>query len=94
MSFEPRDYLSHILVEADYLLKQSAGLSFDDFVMNETLQWPNSRRDIMYEPAAVSRLVGPAAFRQCVRQHHYSAEVTGPVPTIPPQSASESPRLP
>jgi len=31
MSFEPRDYLGHILVEADYLIDQSAGLSFEDF---------------------------------------------------------------
>ncbi|MEX2528046.1 MAG: DUF86 domain-containing protein [Gemmatimonadota bacterium] len=38
MSFEPRDYLSHILAEADYLLATSEGLSFTDFVANETLQ--------------------------------------------------------
>ena len=38
MLFEPRDYLRHILVEADYLINQSAGLSLEDFVANETLQ--------------------------------------------------------
>jgi len=38
MSFEPRDYLSHILVEADYLLDQTAGLTRDEFVANETLR--------------------------------------------------------
>jgi len=38
MSFEPRDYLRHILVEADYLLAQSADLSFEEFVANETLR--------------------------------------------------------
>jgi len=27
MSFEPRDYLRHILVEVEYLLDQSHGLS-------------------------------------------------------------------
>jgi len=27
MSFEPRDYLRHILVEADYLIDRSAGLT-------------------------------------------------------------------
>ena len=35
MSFEPRDYLSHIVVEADYLIDQSAGLSFEAFIANE-----------------------------------------------------------
>jgi len=38
MSFEPRDYLRHILVEADYLLDQTAGLTRDEFVANETLR--------------------------------------------------------
>jgi uncharacterized protein with HEPN domain len=27
MCFEPRDYLRHILVEADYLIKQSTGVT-------------------------------------------------------------------
>jgi hypothetical protein len=31
MYFEPRDYLRHIVVEADYLIGRSAGLSFDQF---------------------------------------------------------------
>jgi uncharacterized protein with HEPN domain/predicted RNase H-like HicB family nuclease len=38
MSFEPRDYLRHILVEADYLIGQSAGLSVVEFLANETLR--------------------------------------------------------
>ena len=38
MSFEPRDYLRHIVVEADYLIGQAAGLSFEAFVANETLR--------------------------------------------------------
>lgn len=38
MSFEPRDYLRHILVEAEYLLGQSAGLTFAEFMANETLR--------------------------------------------------------
>ena len=38
MSFEPRDYLRHILAEADYLLAASEGLTFDTFVGDETLQ--------------------------------------------------------
>ena len=38
MSFEPRDYLRHILVEADYLIVRSAGLSFEAFVADDTLR--------------------------------------------------------
>ena len=38
MSFEPRDYLRHILVEADYLVAQTADLTRDAFVANETLR--------------------------------------------------------
>ena len=38
MSFEPRDYLRHIMVEVDYLLDRQAGLGFDDFRGNETLR--------------------------------------------------------
>jgi uncharacterized protein with HEPN domain len=38
MSFEPRDYLRHILVEADYLVSQTAGLTRDEFLSNETLR--------------------------------------------------------
>ena len=38
MSFEPRDYLHHILIEADYLVGRSEGLSFDAFAADETLR--------------------------------------------------------
>jgi len=38
MSFEPRNYLHHILIEADYLVGRSAGLSFDEFVASDTLR--------------------------------------------------------
>jgi uncharacterized protein with HEPN domain len=38
MSFEPRDYLRHILEEVEYLLDQSQGLSFDRFAADETLR--------------------------------------------------------
>jgi len=38
MSFEPRDYLRHILVEADYLIDRSAGLSYEAFTSDETLR--------------------------------------------------------
>ena len=38
MSFEPRDYLRHIVVEADHLTAQTTGLEFDQFMANETLR--------------------------------------------------------
>ena len=38
MSFEPRDYLRHILAEADYLIETSAGLTLEQFLDDETLQ--------------------------------------------------------
>ena len=38
MSFEPRDYLRHILAETDFLLQHSEGLSFSAFESNETLR--------------------------------------------------------
>ena len=38
MSFEPRDYLRHILVEANYLADRSADVTFEAFVADETLR--------------------------------------------------------
>lgn len=38
MSFEPRDYLQHILIEADYPIGRSAGLSWETFAADETLR--------------------------------------------------------
>lgn len=38
MSFEPRDYLRHIQVEADYLIGRSDGLTFEAFAVDETLR--------------------------------------------------------
>jgi uncharacterized protein with HEPN domain len=38
MSFESRDYLRHLLIEADYLVERSSGLSYDVFVADETLR--------------------------------------------------------
>jgi len=38
MSFEPHDDLRHILVEADFLIARSEGLSFDVFSKDGTLQ--------------------------------------------------------
>ena len=38
MSFEPREYLRHILVETDYLIGRSDGLSLEAFEADETLR--------------------------------------------------------
>jgi uncharacterized protein with HEPN domain len=38
MSYEPHDYLRHILMEADYLLAARSNLTFEAFSSNETLQ--------------------------------------------------------
>ena len=38
MSFEPRDYLRHILVETEYLLDQSQTLTYERFAADETLR--------------------------------------------------------
>lgn len=38
MSFEPRDYVRHILIETEYLLHASEGLSAEAFLADETLQ--------------------------------------------------------
>jgi hypothetical protein len=35
MSFEPRDYLRHILEETDYLLRESSGLTVEEFLRDE-----------------------------------------------------------
>lgn len=38
MSFEPLEYLRHIVAEADYLTEHTASMSKDDFLKNETLR--------------------------------------------------------
>ncbi len=38
MSFEPREYLRHILVETEFLIEYSQGLTFDRFDADETLR--------------------------------------------------------
>ena len=38
MSFEPRDYLRHILVEADYLQGSFTGMKVEVFMASETLR--------------------------------------------------------
>jgi hypothetical protein len=43
MSFEPREYLRHILAEADYLIETSRGLEPEAFENDETLRRALSR---------------------------------------------------
>lgn len=53
MSFEPHDYLRHILAEVEYLLDQSRTLTYERFVADQTLrraQLGNYRRS-SEEPA-------------------------------------------
>jgi uncharacterized protein with HEPN domain len=38
MSFEPRDYLRHILAEVEYLLDQSRTLTYEQFAADQTLR--------------------------------------------------------
>ena len=38
MSFEPREYLRHIVAEADYLIRETAAMSAERFMADETLQ--------------------------------------------------------
>ena len=38
MSFEPRDYLQHILVEVEYFLDQSQRVTYERFAADETLR--------------------------------------------------------
>jgi len=38
MSFSPRDYVQHILDEADFIVGRSEGLSQADFLTDDTLQ--------------------------------------------------------
>jgi len=38
MSLSPLEYLQHILVEADYLISHTQGLSRDQFMEDETLK--------------------------------------------------------
>lgn len=38
MSFEPREYLRHILVEVNYLVESRRGLSRDRFMSDETVK--------------------------------------------------------
>jgi len=44
MSFEPLEYLRHIAAEADYLVEQTASISKEDFLNNETLRRAFVRR--------------------------------------------------
>src|SRR5438105_11561207 len=49
MSFEPREYLRHILVEADYLMDRSRTLSWEQFEGDETLRSSSRPRRSSFE---------------------------------------------
>ena len=52
MSFEPREYLWHILAETDYLIGRSGGLSPETFEADETLRRAFARSlEVIGEPA-------------------------------------------
>ena len=38
MSFEPREYLRHIIAEADYLIRERGGITAEEFFADATLQ--------------------------------------------------------
>lgn len=53
MSFEPHDYLRHILAEVEYLLDQTRTLTYERFVADQTLRraQPGNYRRSSEEPA-------------------------------------------
>jgi uncharacterized protein with HEPN domain len=65
MSFEPRDYLQHVLAEADYLLRESSAVTEAEISANETLQraFGRSLEDIGEAPKQI-----PDAFRRAHRE--------------------------
>jgi uncharacterized protein with HEPN domain len=70
MSFEPRDYLRHILSETDYLIRNSEGVTAETFLSDETLQRAFVRSlEIVGE--AAKKL--PESFRRSHPQVEWSA---------------------
>jgi uncharacterized protein with HEPN domain len=63
MSFEPRDYLRHILGEADYIIQESGRLTFEKFIANGTLQRAFVRT---LEVIGEALKAGHAAHRACL----------------------------
>jgi hypothetical protein len=50
MSYEPRDYLGRILIEADYLVGRSANLTGEAFMADEKLHRAFSRPELRTGP--------------------------------------------
>lgn len=59
MSFEPREYLRHILAEADYLIGRSAGLTLESFEHDDTLRRAFARSPVRRDVATAPIAVGP-----------------------------------
>lgn len=71
MSFDPHEYLRHIVAEADYLRQQTAQVSKEEFLKSETLRRAR-------EHGATERVVpGEAIIRRRV-PHGRVALVHGP----------------
>ena len=56
MSFEPLDYLRHILVEVEYLLDQSQGRNFERFAADATLQLAHALQPEVEADPGLARL--------------------------------------
>jgi uncharacterized protein with HEPN domain len=70
MFSDPREYLRRILVEAEYLVARTAGLKFEDFVVDETLRRAVVRSLEIIGEAAKK---GPADFRARYRDVEWRA---------------------
>ena len=62
MSFEPREFLRHMLAEADYLTKASTGITRGQYDADETLQRAFIRSLEIIGEAAIK--IGPAVRAQ------------------------------
>ena len=78
MSFEPRDYLRHILVEADYLVQRSAGLSYEGG--RDRHLRPSQRR----RHSTIGQ-ISPAAYERRARAEGVDAVENGKGRRFPPR---------
>jgi len=76
MSFEPLEYVRHIVAEADYLTAQTTSISKDDFLKSETLRrafvrslevWPVGGLPLAFSSADAILRLGSAIFEFSLR---------------------------